>query len=188
MHPNSKQSLRKAVRQAFPGESCRRAESLQMLRHIMAWPVYQQARVLGGYMPMPHEADGIPLMQAALAQKKVLVLPRCGAMGEMTFRRVTSLTELSPGAYGLLEPSKEAPLVPVEEIDLLLTPLEALSHQGWRLGKGGGYYDRVLPRLGGCSLGLVLSHQWNEEIPRDPWDIPLKAAADFRGVMIFNES
>lgn len=184
---SEKQALRRAVRQAFPGSACRMAQSEALCAHITGWQAYRQAQVIAGYMPMKHEADVTPVLLDALACGKALVLPRCDGPGCMTFRRVSSLAEMVRGAYGLLEPRADAPNVPLPCIGLMLVPLEAVTRKGQRLGKGGGYYDRVLARWQGLSLGAALAHQWVEDMPCSAWDQPLSACADAEGITLFYE-
>lgn len=96
-----------------------------------------------------------------------------------------SLDSLRRGAYGLLEPEEDAPVVGAEEINLLLVPLEGISSSGARLGKGGGYYDRLLASCPALTLGAALSWQWTEDIPQEKWDRPLHACAGAEGIRIF---
>ena len=184
MPANDKKALRRLVRTRFDAAS-RNVQSERICSHVLAWEVYRRAKVIGGYMPMGHEADVTPILWDALTQGKTLALPRCGCAPEMTFHRVGALEELACGAYGLKEPAPSAPLVAPEEIDLLLTPLEAIDRQGMRLGKGGGYYDRLLGLCPVPALGIALSWQWVEEVPAQPWDRPLTAAADEEGIHLF---
>ena len=182
---NDKAALRRRVREAFPGQAARDAESALICRHVLDWEGYLSAKIIGGYMPMAHEADVTAILLDALKQGKTLLLPRCGRKPDMVFHRVQSLEELVPGAYGLLEPAPDAPVVEPGCIDLLLTPLEALTPDGWRLGKGGGYYDHLLQAHDLMTLGVALSWQWVEALPRESWDRPLRAAADRSGIRLF---
>lgn len=184
MQASDKTLLRRKVRALFDA-NLRDAESALICRHVLDWEVYRSARVIGGYMPMKHEADITPVLLDALASGKTLALPLCGKPPEMSFRRVENLDQLRTGAYGLLEPMEDAPVMTPEEIDLLLTPLEAVDHRGMRLGKGGGYYDRLLTEHALCTVGMALSWQWVEEVPAQAWDQPLRAAGDRSGVRWF---
>lgn len=185
MPENDKKAVRKAVRSAFPGLAARDEQSATICRHVLAWDAYRSARVIGGYMPMAHEADVTTILLDAMANGKTLALPRCGKPPEMTFHRVRSLDELVQGAYGLLEPAADAPVVPAETLDLLLTPLEAVAHHGARLGKGGGYYDCLLSRSHAFALGIALDHQWVEALAADEWDQSLDACAGTQGIVMF---
>lgn len=182
---NEKKALRRLVRSQHGGEAARQQESLLICYHIMNSAAYRSAKVIGGYVPLRWEADITPVLQDSLGQGKTLALPLCGPAPEMTLRRVTSLEALVPGAYGIPEPAQDAPVIPPEQIDLLLVPLEAVSPQGMRLGKGGGYYDCLLAKADMPSMGCALSWQQAERVPADPWDRPLMASADRHGVRYF---
>jgi 5-formyltetrahydrofolate cyclo-ligase len=63
-------------------------------------------------------------------------------------------------------------------IDVVITPALQIDAQGFRLGQGGGYYDRALPNLHAWSIGLIHADEISsEDLPREEWDIPLNAAA-----------
>lgn len=183
----TKGELRRALRAASPGGEARDRESLLLCAHVTDWEPYRRARVVGGYMPLPWEADITPLLLDALREGKTLALPRCLEGGGLCFHRVNGLDGLRRGAYGLPEPGEDAPVVGAGEIELLLVPLEGISASGVRLGKGGGYYDRLLAACPALTLGAALSWQWTEDIPRDPWDRPLYACACAEGIRIFRQ-
>lgn len=185
MRPSDKQALRAEIRSRYPGDALRDAESWLLCEHVLAWEGYRQARVIGGYVPLAREADITPLLEDALSAGKTLLLPRTEAEGCMSFRRVTELDELIRGRWGLLEPPEDAEIVPVQAADLLLVPLEGVDRTGMRLGKGGGYYDRLLAGTQVLTLGIALSWQWTERVPAEPWDQSLTAAADRDGVHRF---
>lgn len=73
--------------------------------------------------------------------------------------------------------------MPLTPDTLLLVPLEGLSREGVRLGKGGGYYDRLMSGARCPHLGILLSHQWEANIPCMPWDRRLTLAADPTGLI-----
>ena len=177
-----KRTLRRAVRERFPGPEKRDRESLLICAHVLAWPVYHRAKVVAGYMPLPWEADVMPILADALHAGKTLLLPRVEDERRMTLRRVKALDGLSQNRWGLLEPPEDAPIAPAGAAELLLVPLEAVDAQGMRLGKGGGYYDRLLEKESGVTLGVALSWQRVEEVPREPWDKPLDAVASIDGI------
>lgn len=183
----NKRELRRELRALYEGQAARDAQSADICTHVLNSPAYEAASVVGGYMPLPREADITPVLLDALRRGKTLVLPLCGAAPHMTLRRVASLTDLVPGAYGIPEPSGDAPVVPVEQVDLLLVPLEGIDGEGFRLGKGGGYYDCLLPSARGVTMGCALSWQWTERVPREDWDVPLLACADATGIRWFHE-
>lgn len=179
---NEKAALRRYLRRMHRGEAARAEESGLICRHILASDWYRQTEVLGGYMPLKWEADITPVLLDALRSGRTLALPLCGPAPRMTLRRVASLEELVPGAFGIPEPREDAPAIPVAQVGLLLTPLEGIDPRGMRLGKGGGYYDRLLAGSAVRTMGCALSWQLAAHIPADPWDRPLSAWADCTGV------
>lgn len=181
----TKREWRKHLRSLHEGREARDRQSAALCRHIIGCDSYKSARVIGGYMPMEHEADILPVLQDALEQGKILALPLCGQPPHMTLHRVDSLDELAPGAYGIPEPMQSAEQVAAEELDLLLVPLEGIDSTGVRLGKGGGYYDRLLADADVTTIGCALKWQWTQRLPSESWDRPLDACADEEGVHVF---
>ena len=181
----AKALLRKQIRAAFPGAEERDRQSRALCGHVLSSDLWKDVHTVVGYVPLPREADVTPLLRAGLTQGKRLLLPRVEGPGVMTLRQVGALESLVPGAYGIPEPAEDAPIVPPSEADLILTPLEAIDRSGLRLGKGGGYYDRLLSAADAFSLGIVLSWQWTDAVPADPWDRALDAAADRDGIHLF---
>lgn len=181
----NKRQLRAQLRLCHEGREARDLQSTEICRHILNYPEYMDARIVGGYMPLPHEADITPVLLDALEKGKTLALPLCGEAPHMTLRAVSSMEELVPGAYGIPEPKADAPVIPVEEVDLLLVPLEGIDRAGFRLGKGGGYYDCLLSGAEVLTVGCAMSWQWMEQLPRESWDKPLSACADMVGIHFF---
>lgn len=80
------------------------------------------------------------------------------------------------GTFGIREPSEETPLCPPENVDLILVPAVACDAQGYRLGYGGGFYDRLFEQPQWRQIpkvGIVFDDLLVSEVPADPWDIAL---------------
>lgn len=178
----AKAALRAQIRARYPGDAARDAESRALCRAILASGLYRDAAVVAGYMPLRREADIRPVLEDVLASGRTLALPLCSGGGMMTLRRVESLAQLQPGMYGIPEPREEWEIIPADQVDLLLIPLEGVDQDGMRLGKGGGYYDRLLKAAGAAAMGCALSWQWTDHVPAEPWDMPLQYCADRDGV------
>jgi 5-formyltetrahydrofolate cyclo-ligase len=85
---------------------------------------------------------------------------------------------LQKGAYGILEPNSESPILAPNNVDLILVPAVALDRQGYRLGYGGGYYDRLRAHPSWSdipTIGITFDFAIVGSIPIDPWDLPLDA-------------
>lgn len=180
-----KAALRRAIRARFPGKAQRDAQSERICHAIAQSPLFYCANVIGGYMPMAREADITPLLRLALAQGKTLLLPKVEGTRQLSMRRIDSLSALVCGAYGIAEPPADSPVVSPDTMNLLLTPLEGIDPAGIRLGKGGGYYDALLPLKNGVALGCALPWQWVAQVPRESWDIPLDACTDGEEIRYF---
>ena len=181
-----KAALRKAIRARYPGKNQRDAESARLCAVIAQSGLFRRANVVAGYVPMAREADIMPLLRLTLDWGKTLLLPRVEGARQMTMRQICDLSALIPGAYGIPEPPESAPILLPDAIDLLLTPLEGVAPDGTRLGKGGGYYDGLLPLKNGIALGCALPWQWVDDIPHESWDIPLDACVDGEEIRYFS--
>ena len=185
MSSTDKRALRQAVRASYGGAEARSRESALICDHVSMWQVYREAAVVVGYAPLPWEADITPLLADALSAGKTLLLPRMEGERRMTLRRISRMDELLINRWHVPEPPEGAEIVPVEAVDLLLVPLEAVDAEGMRLGKGGGYYDALLAGARTFTLGAALSWQRVERVPREPWDQPLRALVDAEGITLF---
>lgn len=119
-----------------------------IMRHLMALPEYRNAQTVFCFVSIRREINTFPVLQDILSSGKALCVPLCVDKGIMETRLVTNLSQLKTGKYGLLEPSYDAPLVDVDDIDFAILPCTTCNHAGQRLGKGGGYYDRFLSTTG----------------------------------------
>ena len=179
-----KQQLRRTVRdlEARLSPRYKAASSRAIAAHLLAMPEYQAAGTVFCFVGTAREIDTRPILADALAAGKGLCVPLCTAPGVMELRQVTALEELSPGAYGILEPPAGAPAVGVDEVDFAVLPCVTCDHFGRRLGKGGGYYDRFLAHYRGGSVLLCREKLIREEIPVEPHDYPVPWVLTERGL------
>ena len=120
--------------------------------------------------------DTTAILQQALVSGKRLCVPRClpGNDGRMELVEITSLNDLQPGRYGILEPCGGRTIAALELGALALIPCLAVDKQGVRLGRGAGYYDRFLTRFGQTGPKLLLCPEALvfPALPTDEWDVP----------------
>jgi 5-formyltetrahydrofolate cyclo-ligase len=130
---------------------------------------------VAAFYPLPGEVDVRPLL-AELATAGRLLLPRVEGVS-LTLHRVDDLSTLAPGPLGLLEPSGEHSQVDAAELAVVLVPGLAFTRAGARLGRGKGFYDRLLAGLPeGCgTIGVGFSDQVVPSLPVEAHDRPLGA-------------
>ena len=124
--------------------------------------------VVAGYWPIGGEADVRPLLAKLSDMGATCVLPVIeGSAQALRFREWRPGDQLGDAPLGTRQPTADKPWgIP----DVVLVPLLAFDARGYRLGQGGGYYDRTLTGLSAFSVGIAYSCQQVSEVPRDAHD------------------
>jgi len=156
----------------------REYKSALITRRVLGLPVWQQARIVMGYVSFGSEVLTPPLIRIALEQGKRVTVPLCLPEG----RRLLAAEirdfpgDLRPGTWGILEPRPEI-LRPVDPVllDLVLVPGVGFDRNGNRLGYGGGYYDRFLGSLrpGAPAIALAFAEQIVADVYPEAHDRPV---------------
>ena len=170
-----KRALRATLRrlaQTLP-DTYRRKADAAIAAHLLAMPAYREAETVFCFVGTGWEIDTRPILADALAAGKTLCVPLCTGPGIMELRQITSLSQLSPGAYRLPEPPADAPAVAVDAVELAVLPCMGCNHLGHRLGRGGGYYDRFLSRYRGAAVLVCREKLLRQEIPFGLHDYPV---------------
>ena len=173
--PISKIDLRRSLlktRRALPPEIWRE-QSDRLCAHLQNSPQFIQAHTILAYTSFRQEPDLNPLI---LDSSKCWGLPRC--VGKSLAWHVWSSISrpLQSGAYGILEPHTDEPTLDVATVDLILVPAVGGDRQGYRLGYGGGFYDRLLSDPNWAAkptIGILFDFALLPHLPLDPWDRPL---------------
>ncbi|UUE44588.1 5-formyltetrahydrofolate cyclo-ligase [Pectobacterium aroidearum] len=179
----SRQQIRQAVRQhrrlLTPEQQALFAQ--QACERVMAHPKIIRAESVAVFLSFDGELDTSPLIQQLWQQGKRVYLPVLHPFraGHLLFLRYASDTELVRNRLKIMEPCLDVrQVLPLPQLDILLTPLVAFDHQGQRLGMGGGFYDRTLQyrnqmSRGPYPIGLAHDCQQVDALPVESWDIPL---------------
>lgn len=146
-------------------------QSAEILAALEASAAFRAASTLLLYHSLPDEVFTHDFIQRWSQQKQLLLPVVVG--DELELRRYTSPADLQIGAFGIEEPTGEL-FTEYDKIDLAVIPGVAFDRNGNRLGRGKGYYDRLLPHLKGChKIGICFPYQLVEEVPVEPFDIPM---------------
>lgn len=162
-----------------------RQKSIQLCDHLQASSLFTQARTVLGTFSTRQEPDLSPLFKAE--SDKVWGFPRCQDRG-LIWHAWSSEDPLQVGAYGIREPHPELPILSPEPVDLILVPAIACDLQGYRLGYGGGFYDRLLSHpawQAKPTIGIVFESARLAALPVDPWDQPLGMVCTEAGLFGF---
>ena len=145
------------------------AWSAEALKKLEQHPTFRQSEVVMLYHSLPDEVDTHCFIEQ-WARKKQIVLPVVVG-NELELRLYTGPQDLSIGAYGIEEPTGTLFLHP-ELITCIVVPGVAFDRKGNRLGRGKGYYDRLLPHLTHAyRIGLCFPFQYIDVVPAEPFDI-----------------
>ena len=153
-----------------------RSESLARSRLIQAralqFPPYLLRRSVALYNPIQNEVETREILDHALVTGKNVFFPRFGPEDSLELIKIRSATEFSPGRFGILEPTGEGRLAGRDREELVVfVPGVAFDLRGNRLGRGKGWYDRLIKELGGAILvALAYDFQIVDEIPVEEWD------------------
>ncbi|WP_228015451.1 5-formyltetrahydrofolate cyclo-ligase [Leptolyngbya ectocarpi] len=177
-----RRSLLKA-RQAMPPQVWQQ-KCDRICTHLTQWPTFQSARTILAYCSFRNE----PHLGSLLAQQRSWGLPRCEDKDLIWHRWFPSCSwPLRPGTYGITEPDPTSPLIDPHKVDLILVPAVACDVRGYRLGYGGGFYDRMLSQAswhGKPTIGIVFEFARLPQIPKNSWDRPLSGICTESGLFL----
>ena len=164
------------------GDETRARASQSICGELEKWTAFQQTETILTYMPIKNEVDLTPLLTRH--SEKRWVLPRI--IPEEDHRMVFhpyDAARLVRHPFGMAEPAADLPTVPPEAIELVLVPGLAFDRHGWRLGYGGGYYDRFLKGFAGISVGIVFHALLLDELPHGEFDVPVQWVVTEEGML-----
>lgn len=180
-HALTRQILRTEIRQRRKNLTPEQQSNFahQAAERVASHPQIQASSAISVFLSFDGELDTAPLLLRLWQDGKQLCLPVLHPFipGNLLFLRYTPETRLVRNRLKILEPQLDVTqVVPLSQLDIILTPLVAFDQHGQRLGMGGGFYDRTLENWqhgGPYPIGLAHDCQQVSDLPVEEWDVPL---------------
>jgi len=134
---------------------------LKMYEHLWNSGYWQDAKTIGVTWSQPFEWNTLPIIKRAWSEKKKIALPKViEHKREMEFYKITDVSQMQKGYRTIMEPNTtEDSFVPKDKIQLLIVPGFVYTYDGYRIGFGGGYYDKFLVDFEHESIALCSEKQ-----------------------------
>ena len=176
-----KAELRKKILQEMKALSQEQKQAMDraLTERFSHRPFYQEAKTIATYLSFPHEFQTQELIEQALKDGKKVLIPKTYPKRRMDFV-VYHPQQLVKTSFGLLEPQGDLEVVEPSQIDLIHVPGLAFTTEGYRIGYGGGYYDRYLEHFTGQSLSTIYPCQV-QEFNSEDHDIPVQEVLTYEG-------
>jgi 5-formyltetrahydrofolate cyclo-ligase len=174
MSLNSKTPLRAEIRRRLEKMTPeqRAADSLRACSLLEGQLLWRRAQSILFYAPMLLEIDIWQLLRDSLAAGKRVALPRFNVRSQQydacVIRNLTH--DLVAGQFGIREPAQHCSRLEMDQLEMVLAPGVAFDRQGRRLGRGKGFYDRLLSNAEGKACGVAFNEQLVETIPVEAHD------------------
>lgn len=165
----------RSMRRMLPASACEE-RSARLCERLLALPRITRARTVVGFAAFRKEPD-VTRALAQLAQSGVAIgLPRIEQKGALSLRVHVPGETLIENRFGLREPSADAERIELSRVDAIVVPALCFDARGYRIGYGGGYYDRLLPGLAqAASIGVCYDHELLGELPVTHGDVAVHA-------------
>ena len=174
---HTKSSLRTEVCAALKKMSAEdRADASQRARKLLeSQSIWREAKTILFYAPLPEELDIWPMLLDAVAAGKTALLPQFDAEQNyyVACQIINAARDVQAGKFGIREPAAHCARITLKRLDLILVPGIAFDLHGHRLGRGRGFYDRLLSVLDGPTCGVAFDEQIVSRVPVEPHDIHL---------------
>ena len=172
LRQRAKQALRKqmrAVRAAMPRPACE-ARSRKLAERVLELDELASASTVLAFASIGNEVSTRVFIESCLRMQKRVGLPRV-VDDDLVLHLIDLETELEPGAFSVPEPPEHSAVLSPQEVDFALVPALAIDPRGHRIGYGGGYYDKLLPRLSAAkTCAVAYDFQLIAEVPELPFD------------------
>lgn len=153
-------------------EQIRKEKSKRIMEGVLNLPEIKEARTIFTYVSFGSEVETTELIESLISLGKRVGVPLCNTEDHtIKALEIKGLDELKVKSYGILEPDGKATEISKDQIDVIIVPGAGFDREGYRIGYGGGYYDRFLDGFSGFSLGLAFKESMVECLPQEDHDM-----------------
>ncbi|WP_078552829.1 5-formyltetrahydrofolate cyclo-ligase [Bacillus alkalicellulosilyticus] len=143
-------------------------------KQVMSLSSWRKAQTVAITISRGTEIHTYPIIMEAWKQGKTIAVPKTyPKTKKMEFLLIDSFKQLKPTYFSLLEPVERCPLITKDKLDLVVVPGLAFERSGYRLGFGGGYYDRYLQDYNGDTISMAFEEQLVATVFPEQYDIPV---------------
>ncbi|WP_215142624.1 5-formyltetrahydrofolate cyclo-ligase [Exiguobacterium qingdaonense] len=165
-----KAALRRTVHEYIKQMSDRPHLDRLIHKRLFDTDLWKESQIIAVTSSLPLEIDTSPIIHEAFLEGKTICVPKVKGQG-LTFHIIHSVEDLETSVMNILEPTTP----PMNEpIDLCLVPGRVFDRAGYRIGWGGGYYDRFLETFSGTTIALAYNTQLVSHVPTEPHDLPVQ--------------
>ena len=177
---SKKTKIRQKIRQklCLLTEKEKKQQSANIWQQMETLPAFQTADTILLYWSLSNEVDTHNFIEK-WSKNKTILLPVV-ADNDLILRKYNGLSCLKVGTFNICEPAEGEDFTDFSAIDLCIIPAVAFDKQGNRLGKGKGFYDRLLPHINAVKVGVCFDVQLIENIPHEAWDIKMDLILSFQ--------
>ena len=167
-----RQQMRK-IRREMPKEVAERKDQA-IYERLISMEQYRAAKTVVAYVSKELEVDTLRLLKKAWGDGKQVAVPRCVENTRlMNMHLITGMEDLQEGAYGILEPREDLPILQKTKNAICIVPAFCNDFRGYRVGYGGGYYDRYLSGFEGVKIGINYSDCVRPRLIGGRYDVPI---------------
>ncbi len=176
-HLTAKKLLRAEIRARLENLSPAQRElgSAAACSRLQEKDAWCHAETILFYSPIANELNVSPLLEIAFEQRKTVLLPRFDPSTDkyVICQIKDPALDLTTGKFGILEPGPHSKPFQLNNLDLALVPGVGFDEHGGRLGRGRGFYDRLLAEIAGTKCGVAFDEQMVAEVPIQPHDMKM---------------
>lgn len=180
-----KKELRKVAKERLSNidNKTRKKISNQLIRQLVSSDLWKQAGTIGVTVSSGFEWDTEPIIEQGWKEGKTIVVPKCTPRNrQLDFYHLENFDQLEDSFYNLREPNPDVTTkVDKQAIDVLIVPGLLYDKRGYRIGFGGGYYDRFLADFPNKTVSVFYSEQLLDEVPNELYDLPVQALLTEKG-------